>query len=189
MKILRFIAVGVVLGVLTFYTVAWGANPPLPKADALVYITSFGQSQDANFVNLLGGRVKLERKYEALGTPNDASWGSAKTLIAVLGGSGKGLGAAGMNVSSEKARCDSLIASARESKKFIIGMHIGGEDRRGPNSEAFLPYAGEVDFMIVRADGNKDGYFTKLCEEKKIPLYIVENTKEVEAVLKGIFEL
>jgi len=167
---------------------AW-ANPDLPKSEAPVYITSFGQSQDANFVNLLGGRVKLGRKYETLGHPKGDDWSSAKTLIAVLGGSGKGLGAAGMNLASEKERCDSLIASARENKKFIIGMHIGGEDRRGPNSEAFVPYAGEVDFMIVRSDGNKDGYFTKLCEEKKVPLYVVENTKEIESVLKRVFGL
>jgi len=176
------------LSVLFIAGAAW-ANPELPKSETPVYITSFGQSQDANFVNLLGKRINLERYYEALGTPKDEKWSSAKALIAVLGGSGKGLGAAGMNLASEKERCDSLLASAREGKKLIIGMHIGGEDRRGPNSEAFIPYAGEVDFMVVRADGNKDGYFTKLCEEKKIPLYVVENTKGIEGVLKGIFGL
>ena len=167
---------------------AW-ANPELPKAEAPVFITSFGQSQDANFVNLLGGRVKLDRVYRVLGTPEGDEWNSTKTLIAVLGGSGKGLGAAGLDLPSEKARCESILAAAREAKKFIIGMHIGGEDRRGPTSEAFVPYAGEVDFMIVCSDGNKDGYFTKLCEEKKVPLYIVENTKEIEGVLKQIFSL
>ena len=176
------------LSVLIMAGAAW-ANPELPGAEAPVFITSFGQSADANFVNLLGGRVKLDRKYEALGTTNDAAWNSARTLIAVLGGSGKGLGAAGLDVASEKARCDSLIASARENNKFIIGMHIGGEDRRGPTSEAFIPYAGMVDFMIVRADGNRDDYFTRLCEENGVPLFVVENTREIEGLLREIFGL
>jgi hypothetical protein len=94
-----------------------------------------------------------------------------------------------MNAQTELKRCDDVIAAGKEQKKFIIGMHIGGEDRRGPTSQAFVPYAGEVDFMIVRAEGNKDDYFTKLCGEKGIPLYIIENTKEVEGILKEIFGL
>lgn len=165
------------------------ANPPLPKAEAPAFITSFGQSQDANFVNLLAKRAKLENTYKNLGKPEGPEWENAKTLIAVLGGSGKGLGAAGLDTASEVKRCDELIASAKAQKKFIIGMHIGGEDRRGPNSEAFVPYAGDVDFMIVRTEGNKDGYFTKLCEEKNIPLYLIENTKEIESILKEMFGL
>ncbi len=165
------------------------ANPPLPKAEAPAFITSFGQSQDANFVNLLAKRAKLEAIYKNLGKPEGPEWNSAKALIAVLGGSGKGLGAAGLDVTTEKKRCDDLISSAKAQKKFIIGMHIGGEDRRGPNSEAFIPYAGAVDFMIVREEGNKDGYFTKLCAEKNIPLYVIENTKEIEGILKEMFGL
>jgi hypothetical protein len=68
-------------------------------------------------------------------------------------------------------------------------MHVGGEDRRGPSSQNFIHYAGMVDYMIVRSAGNTDGYFTKLCAEKKIPLYTIENTREIEGILKGIFGL
>lgn len=168
-------------------TAAFGANPALIKAKGPVFITSFGQSQDANFVNLMAGRAKIERAYKVIGSVNDEGWKSANALIAVIGGSSKGLGSAGLNVSSEKKRCDELMASAKKQKKVIIGMHIGGEARRGPTSEAFLPYAGEVDYMIVKAEGNKDDYFTKLCKEKGVPLYIIENTKELESILKDIF--
>lgn len=168
---------------------ATAANPALPKSKAPVFITSFGQSQDANFVNLLAGRVKLDRAYKVIGNTNDAGWKEANVLIAVIGGSSKGLGSAGLNVTSEKKRCDELMKSARDQKKLIIGMHIGGEDRRGPTSEAFLPYAGDVDIMVVKSDGNKDGYFTKLCREKGVPLYTIEGTKEIEGILKEIFGL
>lgn len=168
---------------------AQAANPALPSAKAPVFITSFGQSQDANFVNLLAGRVKLERIYKVIGNTKDAGWKEANVLIAVIGGSSKGLGSAGLNINSEKKRCDDLMKSAKEQKKLIIGMHVGGVDRRGPTSEAFLPYAGDVDFMVVKSDGNKDGYFTKLCQEKGVPLYTMEGTKEIEGILKKIFGL
>lgn len=170
-------------------TAVFGAsNPAVIKAKEPVYITSFGQSQDANFVNLMAGRAKIERAYKVIGTVDDAGWKSSNSLIAVIGGSSKGLGSAGLNVSSEKKRCDELMASAKKQKRTIIGMHIGGEARRGPTSEAFLPYAGEMDYMIVKAEGNKDNYFTKLCKDKGVPLYIIENTKELETILKDIFK-
>jgi hypothetical protein len=187
MKTLRLLVV--VCVVLMISTAAWGANPPLPKAEGPAFTTSFGQSQDSNFVSILSRRIKLENVHKNLGNPDGPDWDNAKTVIAVIGGSGKGLGAAGLGVPVEIKRCDSIIAAAKAQKKYIIGMHIGGEDRRGPNSQDFVPYAGSVDFMIVRADGNKDDYFTKLCNEKGIPLYIIENTKEVEGVLKQIFGL
>ena len=68
-------------------------------------------------------------------------------------------------------------------------MHIGGEDRRGPTSQDFVPYADQVDYMIVKSDGNQDGYFTRLCAAKNIPLYTIENTRDIEGVLKEIFGL
>lgn len=169
-------------------TAAFGANPAMVKAKEPVFITSFGQSQDANFVNLMAGRAKIERAYKVIGSVNDEALKSSNTLIAVIGGSSKGLGSAGLNVNSEKKRCDEIMALAKKQKKTIIGMHIGGEARRGPTSEAFLPYAGEMDYMIVKAEGNQDGYFTKLCKDKGVPLYIIENTKELESILKDIFK-
>ena len=184
MKTLRFIGV---VAVLLFCTSALTANPALPKAEAPVYTTSFGQSQDSNFVNVLSRRVGLSNVHKGIGNPEGADWTSAKTLIAVIGGSMKGLGSAGVSAQAEVKRCSDFIASARAQKKYIIGMHIGGEDRRGPTSQDFIPFAADVDYMIVRSEGNKDGYFTKLCAEKNIPLYIIENTREIENILKQVF--
>jgi len=183
----RFLVFAAVLSLCA--TALLAANPPLPKAEAPVFTTSFGQSQDSNFVNVLSKRVKLNNYHRTVAVPEGADWNKAKTLIAVLGGSGKGLGAAGLSVADELKRCDSFIKAARAQKKFIIGMHIGGTDRRGPNSVDFLPFAGQVDYMIVRAEGNSDGYFTKLCAEKGIPLYTIESTREIEGILKQIFGL
>jgi hypothetical protein len=186
MKMSRLIAVTIIS---LFSAIALWANPSLPRAEAPVFTTSFGQSQDSNFVNVLSRRVKLNNAHRVTGNPEGPDWNNAKTVIVVLGGSSKGLGAAGIGTQTELSRCDNIIAAARAQKKIIIGMHIGGEDRRGPTSQSFMHYAGMVDFMIVRADGNADGYFTRLCREKNIPLYIIENTREIEGILKEIFGL
>ena len=186
MKKIHFLAMTLVL---LFCVSALWANPPLPRAQAPVYTTAFGQSPDSNFVNVLARRVGLNQTHMSIGNPEGAEWNNARTLIAVIGGSMKGLGAAGVGVPAEIRRCDSFITSARAQNKFIIGMHIGGEDRRGPTSQDFLHFASEVDFLIVRADGNRDGFFTRLASERGIPLYTIEHTREIERILREIFEL
>jgi hypothetical protein len=163
-------------------------NPPLPKAQAPALITCFGQNPDGNFINLLSRRSNIPNIYLTAIPVKEADWSQYKTLLAVIGGSGKGLGSAGLNVTTETQRCDGLLESARKAKVPIIGMHIGGEDRRGPNSEPFLPLAGKVDYLIVKSNGNADGYFTKLAAQNKIPLYTVETTAEIQNVLKQIFQ-
>lgn len=165
----------------------FASNPKLITAESPVLITSFGQNPDTNFVKLLGGRIKLKSTYLISAAPDKVDWKTHRSLIGVIGGSGKGLGAAGLDIPSELVRCRQLISDARKAKATVIGMHIGGEDRRGPNSEPFLPLAAEVDYMIVKSNGNQDGYFTKLCKEHNIPLYIVETTGEIQNVLKEIF--
>jgi hypothetical protein len=165
----------------------FAANPPLLRAPAPVLITCFGQNPDGNFVNLLSRRSNIENTYLTAIPVREANWNQYKTLIAVIGGSGKGLGSAGLNVTTEIQRCEQLIESARRARVPVIGMHIGGEDRRGPNSEPFLSLAGKVDYLIVKSNGNADGYFTRLAAANNIPLYTVETTAEIQNVLRQIF--
>lgn len=155
-------------------------NPELPKISESILLTPFGQSQDANFVNLMLKKYDLD--YNMTAAADAVDWSKVKTMIAVLGGSGKGLGAAGLDIPSEVARCKALVEKAKENNVFILAMHIGGNDRRGPNSVPFLDFAGDASYVIVRSDGNADGFFTKLCEEKKIPLYTIEKTSELKAM-------
>lgn len=162
---------------------AFAENPPVPNVGAPALITALGQSQDANFVNLLVKRKKLTAKYDLHVFAADVDWSQYKSLFIVLGGSGKGLGAAGLDMPSEVTRSNDLIAAAKAAGLKVVAFHIGGEDRRGPNSDPFLPYAGVADFAVVRSDGNADGYFTKLCAEKNVPLYTIEKTSELTNVL------
>jgi len=72
----------------------------------------------------------------------------------------------------------------------IIGLHVGGEARRGPLSAKFIELAApKADYLIITEDGNEDGYFTKLSKEKKIPLIVVKETTELGDLLKKIFQV
>ena len=158
-------------------------NPALMKVGEPILITAYGQSQDANFVNLLAKRKKVQTKYDLHVFNKDVDWSQYKAMFIVLGGSGKGLGAAGLDIPGEVQRCDELLQGARSAGVKVVALHVGGEDRRGPNSEPFLHYAGEADYAIVRSDGNADGYFTKRCEEKKVPLYLIQKTNELSTII------
>jgi hypothetical protein len=183
----RLLACTALLAFAATATLAQAKQPALPFCDLPMIVTSCGQSPDAKIVSLLSERISLKHTYNELLKADEMT--GFKTLILVVGGSGKGLGAAGIEIPDELARCDKLLAKARAAKMYVIGMHIGGVDRRGPTSTNFLPYAAKVDYLIVKEDGNEDGYFTKLAAERKIPLYIVKQTMEVADVLKAIFKV
>ena len=163
---------------------AFADQPALPLLGQPALLTPFGQSQDANSVKLMTKKFNVD--YQMACFADRLDWSQYKVMIVVLGGSGKGLGAAGLDIPSELERCKALVATAKEKGVKILAMHIGGQDRRGPNSEPFLAFAGEADFTIVRADGNADEYFTKLCAEKNVPLYTIEKTGDLRKVMPEI---
>ena len=98
--------------------------------------------------------------------PRPATWRrpGAKTLVLVLGGSTKGLGAAGISADAELDRAKALLAEARKLGMTIIGVHVGGEARRGQLSDRFIEAAVPAcHYVVVVADGDKDGFISKLA--------------------------
>jgi len=153
-----------------------------------VAVTAPGQSPEIAIVNLLAKRINLEIKSDPFLKPEALN--GFKTLIIIIGGSGKGLGAAGVDLQEEVKRANELIATCKEKGIKIIGMHLGGEERRGSNSQVMIELVTPIcDYVVVRSDGNKDGVFTKICTEKKIPLVEIEKTLEVTNILKTVFKL
>ena len=153
-----------------------------------VAMTAPGQSPEIAIVSLLARRVKLEIKSEPFLKPEALE--GFKTLIIIIGGSGKGLGAAGVDIEGEAKRAKNLIAVCKEKEIKIIGMHLGGETRRGANSQIMIELVTpKCDYVVVREDGNKDGIFTKICSENKITLTEIEKTLQVVDVLKVLFRL
>ncbi len=70
------------------------------------------------------------------------------------------------------------------------GIGSGGEDRRGEVSTKLIDLvAPKMGYLIVREDGNKDGLFTKLFAERKIPLTVIKATQELSDVFRELFKI
>jgi len=159
----------------------------LPQAELPIMITSSGQSPDAFVVKVLLDRAKISSTFLELLKAEELK--GYKTLLIVMGGSTKGLGAAGIDEKFELDRTKKVIEEAEKQGLIMLGIHIGGEGRRGPLSMQFIEVvAPRMKCLIVTEEGNKDGYFTRLSEEKKIPLVILKTTPEVGGVLQKIFQ-
>ncbi|MCX7028225.1 MAG: DUF6305 family protein [Spirochaetes bacterium] len=155
-------------------------NLKSPIADKPVFLTSAGQSADIEMVKVLLDRSKIEYKADAMAKTGAIKAAGGKTLLIAIGGSSKGLGAAGVSQDVELARVKEIVAEAKKLGIKIIGVHVGGEARRGELSDGFIAAIVPLcDYVIVVAEGNKDGLFTKLCAQAKIPLDSVDKISKV----------
>jgi hypothetical protein len=151
-----------------------------------VLLTSAGQSADVQILKTLFDRSKVTAKTLPLAKPADLE--GVKTLVVAVGGSSKGLGAAGIDAEKETARLKSLLARARELKIAVVAMHIGGESKRGDLSDNLfsLVAAASAQIVVVK-DGDKDGFLAKTAAANKVPLETVEKLVSVLAPIKTIF--
>lgn len=157
------------------------------KAESPVLVTSAGQSLDGFTTKTLLTRAGIANDYKALATGADLE--KVKTLIIAFGASVKGFGAAGITIDTEIARTTNLLAVARAKKIRIIGMHLGGAERRtGMSKEIVEIVAPACDWLIVWEDGNADGYFAKLSTEKKIPLNLLKQPMEAGRTIAMAFK-
>lgn len=158
----------------------------LPRFEQPVLITSAGQSADVQIGGVLAKRAGLLASLSKNATRQELK--DNKTLALVIGVSMKGLGAAGLDLDQEKTRVKELLEEAQRKGIRVLCLHLGGESRRGELSDQmiqiFLPYA---QMVIVVKSGNKDGLFTKICEDKNIPLLEVNRASEAQKPLKDIF--
>jgi hypothetical protein len=150
-------------------------------------ITSAGQNAEVQLTAVLAKRAGLDYVLSKLATASDLE--KTKTLALVLGASLKGLGAAGLDVDKERERVTALVAEAQKRNIPILCLHLGGESRRGQQTDdlmaEFLPLA---KMAIVVKSGNSDGFFTRICQEKNIPLVEVEKTVDALEPLQKAFK-
>lgn len=157
-------------------------------AETPVAMTAPGQSPEIAIVGLLARRMNFEIKTDNFLEVDGLE--GMKTLIIILGGSGKGLGSAGVDMQGEIKRAERLMAACKEKGIKIVGMHLGGENRLGANSMVMINLiTPNCDFVLVRSDGNKDGLFTKICTDNKIPMIEIEKTLEATDIMKQVFQL
>lgn len=149
-------------------------------------LTSAGQSADVQILKTLLDRSKVTARTLPLAKAADLD--GIKTLVVAVGGSSKGLGAAGIDAERETARLKTLLARARELKIPVLALHIGGESKRGDLSDAlFKLVASSAAQLVVVKDGDKDGFLSKTAAASNVPLETVEKLTGVLAPLKVIF--
>ena len=150
-------------------------------------VTSGGQSADYQMIGTVMGKLGMDYTLNNLATSADL--GDAKTLVVVVGGSSKGLGAAGIDADGELARLDELIKGAKDAGLSIIAMHTGGEARRGDLSDKFItPVFEQADYAIVVSGGNADGLMTDICAGAGIPVDVIDSISDVTTVLPAAFK-
>ena len=151
-------------------------------------VTSVGQSSDIAVVKALVN-AKLKMGLEIKPTAQAADLEGMKTLVMVLGTSAKGMGAAGLNMDKEIERAKALVKAANEKGVPILGLHVGGEGRRGKTTddllEIVLPESAQV---VVVASGNKDKLFNTLSAKKNVPVTEVANLAAAGDAVKALFK-
>lgn len=185
----KYSTITIIVAILCFgFLSSFSFAQDLPKGELPILITSSGQSPDAFIVKVLLDRAEIDSSYNGLVEADQIK--DNKTLIIVMGASTKGLGAAGIDEKFELDRTKKILDEAEEQGILVLGIHIGGEGRRGPLSMQFIEViTPRMQGLIVTEEGNKDDYFTKLSEEKKIPLVVLKTTPEVGEVLQEIFQV
>jgi hypothetical protein len=148
-----------------------------------VVLTSIGQSPDATMVKVVLKKMNVAVQEEKLLTAEKL--GSPKVLIAVVGGSSKGLGAAGVDKNDEIKRAEKLLGAARQKKVKVLVMHVGGSNRRGALSDSFIiaavPFADQI---IVVKGGNDDKVLEKHLRDKSIAILEAASIRGAQAPLE-----
>jgi hypothetical protein len=149
---------------------------------APVLVTSSGQALDAFTVKTLLGRAGTKNDYDPRAGVEALE--GRKALVIAMGASVKGFGAAGITAETELERTTQLLDAADAANVKVIGVHIGGAERRQGLSEQFIQLVSpRADALVVWNTGNADGYFDKLAAEKSIPLTVIAKLPEVAAAV------
>lgn len=150
------------------------------------YLTTTGQADLDTVNNLfkLSGVASLIQKDNLLEASNVAE---GSVVFLTLGNSGKGLGAAGIDKASEKARAEAFAAAAKEGKITLILFHVGGTARRGESDEIIEVAFPGATACFITGDGNTDNFFTDLASTNSVDLYSVADLFGMVDYVKGMF--
>lgn len=164
-----------------------------------IYLTTCGQS-DVDIVEIiLSGLIEENEDamkanfdgkstYEEIVTRKDSLKAEevedGSVVFVVVGGSNKGLGTAGTDVSKETQRAADF-ASAKGRITLIV-LHVGKQARRGDTSDPIIrAVAPSAKLLMVVNDGDFDGYFAGVAKANSIEYHqYSKNPKLAPSFLK-----
>ncbi len=151
-----------------------------------ILLTSCGQSADALMMKTLLARDSLRFEYLPAATATDVA-GKGSVLL-VIGGSSKGLGAAKISAEDESARIAGLVKAAQEAELPVLAVHLGGQARRGALSDPFNQLGAEsANHLIVVKGGNDDSFFSTIAETKTIPMETAATALGVSPLVRNLY--
>ena len=161
----------------------------LPTLSGPVVITTIGQSPGAMQVGMLLRQLKVQATHDDNLVVSGLAGKGYKVLILTMGTSLKGMGAAGVDLGSEIARCNALVAEARKQKMFVIGAQIEGLKRRTDDSDERSNKAvcAVADLLLIRKEIDHDSYFTNVAKQKGIPLIRTKEALDFRYALGTLF--
>lgn len=184
----------------------------IPKSPMPVLFTSAGQCPQLDVLSMVADLAKV--KYDLSRMPSVAMLAKGvgmdksknvtvntdlkkypygtpyKAVFITMGASMKGMGAAGIDSDFENKRVEEVVSWFRKQGLFMVGVHVAGEDRRYHYlSEGMIdrvaPYC---NLLIIANDSNKDGRFTKISNEKKIQMVLIDTEFDMVDILAEMFK-
>jgi len=168
-KFMFLFSVVLIMGTMLGIAAAAAPEPKFP-----MYMTTSGQGPDGMMLDILMNKAMgVPMKFDTVLKAENCQ--DVKTLIFVVGYSGKGMTAASINDAAEEARVKALVELAAKNEAYVVIVHMGGTTRRGASSDKFTDMAAVgAHLIVVIPDSNKDGYFNKMAEAKGAKLNVVE---------------
>ena len=165
------------------------AITPGSLAGKSAILTSVGQSADVDVVATLCKKIKLDVYQNSTIKAEDLT-SKYQVIILAVGGSNKGLGAAGIDADQELARADALVKKAKELGMTVVAMHTGGADRRGTLSDSFIkPAFAAADIAIIVESGDADHLMYDILVANHTPTVYAAKAADARNALKELFGL
>lgn len=159
----------------------------VPKFPSPILVTCTGQTPGSltlmGFLDALG----IKAVHDNLIVPS--KMGGYKTLVMVMGASLKGLGAAGIDQDEEMDRNTIVLKRAKDSGMKVVAAHIEGTARRNAIADKFItPFVPQADFLLILEESNRDGLFTRLSQQHKIPMVVFKDFSDLMTILPAMFK-
>ena len=160
--------------------------------DSKIYLTTCGQSDIETVYSVLLACDIDEKnitKDNLLGVSDVEAGG---VVFLVVGTSSKGLGSAGTNVADETARAKAFSDAAKAGTFKVVVLHVGGEGRRGTQSDPVIKAAlAGAKVFLVKDDGkvDSDGVITASAKEANVPLYFYSGAGKMAKPIKTLLGL